>query len=171
MQKWDPFLENILYSDSANVLKKSGKNPIYFKKPHEQSYGSFRELIQILDVLLLDIETLQYNQRAIIASLMYLMIGKHYQQFDLSTVVNEFSRSSAFLSKELLPYNSFFSQFLKIYFELEMEDLFSTIQYVAPYFAVKISFETPIAMKQDKFAPTVRECFDVTLLIISIGTL
>ena len=147
IQKWDLFFEEFLCQNKALSAEDRQRYTIYFKKSTEESYMAFREIIQILDLVLLDVETLQYNQRALVASAMYLMIGKHQQQFDLNTIVNDFSRSSMFLCHDLEDFNEFFSVFLMRYFELELNDLFPTIQYIAPYFAVEISYEMPYAAK------------------------
>ena len=148
MQKWDQFLQQTLLSKTSNVIKQFNKSHIFFKQANEESYNLYREVIQIMDLLLLDIETLQYNQRAIVASAIYLMTGKHYHQFELSTIVHEFSQSSTFLSTEFQEFNDVFSVYLKGCFGFELEDLYASVQYVAPYFAVKISYEMPYTMKR-----------------------
>ena len=148
MQKWDQFLQQSLQSKTSNIMKQTKKAHIFFKQANEESYNYYREVLQIMDLLLLDIETLQYNQRSIVASAIYLMVGKHYHHFELSTIVHEFSHSSTFLSTEFQEFNQFFSVYLKSQFDLELEDLYASIQYVAPFFAVKISYEMPYTIKR-----------------------
>lgn len=147
MQQWDLFFEEFLNQNKALSAEERQRYTIFFKNSTEESYKNFREMIQILDLVLLDVETLQYNQRTIVASALYLMVGKHQQQFDLHTIVNDFSRSSMFLCHDLEDFNEFFSDFMVKQFDLELNDLFPTIQYIAPYFAVEISYEMPYAAK------------------------
>lgn len=52
-----------------------------FKAPNEESYRLFRELFQIVDLCLLDVQSLQYNQRGLVLAVMYLVIGKKLEQF------------------------------------------------------------------------------------------
>lgn len=159
MKQWDAFLQSSLNSLGANLAKQTFNDVIYFKQPNEHSYEIFREIMQIFDLTQLDIETLQYNQRAIVASVMYLMIGKHYEQFDLTTIVNEFPHSSIFLCRDLEDFNRFFSDFLRKEFKFELPDLFPTIQYVAPYFAVKITYNLPFALRKQLKNGNVRFIF------------
>ena len=51
------------------------KNPIYFRQPNQKSYLLFRELFQLIDLYILDLKSLIYQPRLLIASMMYLVIG------------------------------------------------------------------------------------------------
>ena len=51
------------------------KNQIYFRQPNQKSYLLFRELFQLIDLSILDLKSLIYQPRLLIASMMYLVIG------------------------------------------------------------------------------------------------
>ena len=53
--------------------------------------------MQLLDFALLDIHTLRYKNRALVASFMYLILGLKTEQFKENDVISEFPSSSQYL--------------------------------------------------------------------------
>jgi len=144
MNQWDLFVENP--QNLSNV-----KLPIkLFKLPNEESYLLFREYMQILDNLVLEIQTLQYKPRALIASLLYLILGKNLKQFSLQQILEEFPFTSNFLINNKIKFNYVFSTFLTFCFGFEIFELLPTIQYVATFFALNIINNLPTAAKLNK---------------------
>lgn len=99
--------------------------------------------MQLLDITLLDVQTLQYKPRIIVASLMYIILGNGFRQFELEQIVETFPNSSLYLLDQNFAFNDFFAQFLVYHFGINLEDLLPTIQYTSSYFAVQFSYESP----------------------------
>ena len=68
--------------------------------------------MQILDLMILDIQTLQYKPRALIASLMYLLIGKYFHCFTVEEIIKYFPHRSVYLLDDDYAYNDLFANFL-----------------------------------------------------------
>ena len=144
MNQWDLFIEN-----PQNI--RSLKFPLrLFKLPNEESYLLFREYMQILDNIILDIQTLQYKPRALIASLMYLILGKNMKEFTLKQIIDQFPFTSNYLISNKIKFNYFFSEFLTFCFGFEIFELLPTIQYVATFFGLNIVNNLPTAAKLNK---------------------
>ena len=52
------------------------KKNVFFKQTDENSYKMFRELMQMIDCSLIDIQTAQYKPKMLVCSFMYLLIGR-----------------------------------------------------------------------------------------------
>ena len=46
--------------------------------------------MEIIDACYLDIETYQYKQRAIVAGVMFLVLGKHFSEFTFGEISEKF---------------------------------------------------------------------------------
>lgn len=71
MQQWDLFLESSLTAESCFP---SQQIP-YFKRLDEDSYKNYRQVMQILDCAMLDIQTVQYRPKILASSCLYLILG------------------------------------------------------------------------------------------------
>jgi len=146
MNQWDLFIESPQVTNhmKINIATKQ------FKLPNEDSYLLFREFMQILDNIILDAQTLQYKPRALIASVMYLILGKNYMEFSLEQILEEFPFTSNYLISNKIKFNLVFSSFLSFCFGYEIFELLPTIQYVALFFGLNIINNLPIAVKLNK---------------------
>lgn len=147
--QWDAFIDESCLA-KENVLVLSTEQPVKFKLPTQNSYTLFRTLMQLLDLMILDIQTLQYRQRALVLSTMYILLGREYQQFTDELIEQEFPHSSHYLLNDTLAYNALFGVFLQECFGMELANLLPTVQYVATFFAVELDISLPIAAKIDK---------------------
>lgn len=144
LSQWDLYIEKSPYALSHPLILSLGKEAIIqFRQPNEDSYLLFREIMQYLDCITLDVEHLQYNKRTLVASLIYLIVGKSYKQFGLKQIAEEFPSSSMFLLNKQNLYNNFFSNFLEFIVGFQMEELLPSVQYVAPFFKLPLVFELP----------------------------
>lgn len=50
--------------------------PVFFKKPDERSYRNFRQVMQLIDCTILDIQSFQYKTKLLVCSILYLVVGK-----------------------------------------------------------------------------------------------
>ena len=106
--------------------------------------------MQLLDAAILEIQTLQYKQRALVLSIMYVLVGRELQQFTTDMIVQEFPSSSQYLLDESFAYNNLFGHFVQDCFGMKLQDLLPTIQYVSSFFSLDFDISLPIAAKIDK---------------------
>ena len=121
--------------------------------------------MQLIDCALLDVQTLQYKLRPLIASFMYIILGKDFEQFTLPQIIETFPASSLYLLDQTFAFNNLFSDFLQKNFGLELEDLLPCIQYASTYFNLEICKDLPLAVKLNPEGVT-----DVILSLILLGT-
>ena len=152
LSQWDLYIEKASHASAHPLIVSLGNEAIVqFRQPHERSYMLFREIMQYIDCITLDVEHLQYNMRTVIAGLMYLVIGKVYKQFALKQITVEFSsNNSSYLLNKQSQYNDFFAKFLEFTFGLQLEDLLASVQYIAPFFKLPLDFELPRAVQLKK---------------------
>jgi hypothetical protein len=72
MQQWDLFLES---GRGTQECFFGGNGSKYFKRIDEDSYKNYRQVMQILDCALLDIQTVQYKPKILGCSIIYLIMG------------------------------------------------------------------------------------------------
>ena len=94
--------------------------------------------MQLLDCSLLDIQTLQYKLRPLVAAFMYIILGKDYSQFTLETIIEMFPNSSKYLLDKNFAFNDLFAKFLERYFGFQLEDLLPCIQYASTFFSLPV---------------------------------
>ena len=150
MNQWDLYIEHSQYAVKHPLILSFDEGMIQFKQPNEKSYARFRELMQLIDCSLLDSQTLQYKSRALIASLMYLVLGKHYKQFSVQQIVDDFPKSSLYLLDNEYAFNDLFENFLLFSFGFQLIDLLPSIQYASTYFRLNLNFDLPTAAKVNK---------------------
>lgn len=73
MMQWDKYIDEVDYAMHHPCFEEKEKP--YFKKLDNNSYRLFRQLMQFVDCVILDIQTAQYKPILIILSLIYLIIG------------------------------------------------------------------------------------------------
>ena len=141
MQQWDLFVESPMFHGYFPSLK-SHPHP-FFKKTDELSYKNYRELMQLIDCSVADIQTLQYKPRLLVCSFLYLILGKYYCNFKPKQISQEFPDSSLYLLDSELPLNAIYSKFLEFTFGLLLFDLLPTIQFCATFFILPVNFDIP----------------------------
>ena len=148
MTQWDNFAED---SDFARRHMLARQRPLpRFRQPTEHAYALFRELMQLLDAAVLEVQSLQHKPRAIVAAFMYVLLGKELGQFPREKIVEEFPCSSLYLLDESFAFNDLFGRFLSECFALCLLDLLPTIQFAATFFGLPVVINLPVAAKVDK---------------------
>lgn len=76
-QEWDNFLTNNDYVQSHPALEFSlhKLSAVQLHTANSESYEVFREFMQVMDAIQMDVYSLQYSVRAVIASVLYLGLG------------------------------------------------------------------------------------------------
>ena len=100
----------------------------------------------MIDSVSLDIP--RYNSRAIVASILYLVLGVRYQEFTFAFISQNFPMPyglnqyfSNIAGNNM--FNQLFSQFLYQGFGFIFEEIFPTIQYVAAFFQIPFDYSVP----------------------------
>jgi hypothetical protein len=146
MNQWDIYVTTNQYA-TVNPLVQSCED-LTFKSSNETAYARFREVMQLIDAMVLDHTSMQYKPRAVIASVMFLVLGIHVGEFDIEMICNEF----VFSSNRFLSLNSMYSQlfidFLYLSFGFDLHDLAPTIQYVSSFMSIPFNYDLPMYAQQ-----------------------
>lgn len=148
MQKWESFLDSSPLVAEAKMIN-AEREFVKFKLTDEASYMKFREIVQILDSIMLNIEHRQYNPRMLTVSLLYLILGREFGQFKQEKIVEEMPYSSIFLYEDRQGFHKIFSSFVKPLLNMDLTELLPVIQYSAKYFELPLDFDLPIAVKKN----------------------
>lgn len=105
--------------------------------------------MQAVDVSVLDITSLQCDPRYMLASIMYIVLGKGFGLFDSTTVTDQFTQGNLFFAGND-EFNDLFDDFAKLSFGFSLSSILQTIQYVALFFEVPLNKELPSSAKNDK---------------------
>jgi len=150
MNQWDLYIEHSEYAKNHSLIKANKIELMQFKQSNQKSYAKFRELMQLIDCTVLDIQTLQYKPRVLIASMMYILLGKYFKNFTSNQIFEQFPRNSFYLLDKTSEFNDLFGNFLLYSFGFELNDLLPSIQYTSTYVRLPISLDLPKAVKMTK---------------------
>ena len=145
---WDQFVE-LRNEDIGGCLIGAPQKP-KFKLPEEESYQLFRKCYLAIDVILLDIKSLEHLPRVLVASVFYILLGMRMNFYTTEQVIREFPCSSLYLLDESSQMNQIFKLFLNRYLDLELMELLPTVQYVSTFFLMPFVVDLPVAMKIDR---------------------
>lgn len=114
-------------------------------------------LMQLIDCAILEVDTLQYKTRPLVAAFMYIVIGIEYNQFTLETVVERFPSSSLYLLDPSYALNNLFGRYLEHYFGIELEELLPGIQFASSFAGLEVSTKLPsVAVNNKEVVAAVR---------------
>eukprot|EP00826_Nyctotherus_ovalis_P019364 TRINITY_DN15962_c0_g2_i4.p1 TRINITY_DN15962_c0_g2~~TRINITY_DN15962_c0_g2_i4.p1 ORF type:complete len:197 (-),score=43.66 TRINITY_DN15962_c0_g2_i4:172-762(-) len=146
MREWDDYIQCSQYANSHVLLKSLPDPLVVFKVSNEKAYARFRELSQLLDLAILNVDTLKYSPRAVVAGGMYVLLAYHFGQGTAEEIAKRMPENDSFLDARL-PFNDLFGRFLKERFGIELEELLRTIQYMAKFMAFKFDRSIPVQHK------------------------
>lgn len=145
MNQWDIFISTNEYALSHPLIQNS--IDLTFKSSHESSYTRFREVMQIMDLIILDHTSLLYQPRGLVVSIMFLILGIYTGEFDVQKIWNEFTFSSnGFLNPES-EFNQLFIEFIFLSFGFQLHDLAPTIQYVSSFMGIPFNYDLPMCFQ------------------------
>lgn len=96
------------------------KGKVYFKRLDQSSYRMFRQLMQFVDCVILDVQTAQYKPLLIVLSVMYLIIGSKVAGFQFDEIHQVFPRSSHYLLDRSNYFNDLFENFVGMSFGMTL---------------------------------------------------
>jgi hypothetical protein len=130
---------------------------IYFKKTDELCYQVYREVTQMIDLLTLNVATLRYNTRHLVASCIFIVLCMNFE-------VAYFTRSemNAYQFDEEFYYNlinetdsphrylvEIYSSFLHQSFNFTFEDIIYTLTYCSKYMQFEFIYDLPMVMQSN----------------------
>ncbi|CAD8153794.1 unnamed protein product [Paramecium pentaurelia] len=131
--QWDNFI--------TDVQKK-------FRANNTASYKLMLKLQAYIDCCYLDIQTLNYKSRTLVASFMYLILAIEYQQFTKEQIYYEIPKTRKFiLVDSQKSFNKLFTEFVQFSFGFNLVDLIEVIKYAAKFIMLDFKFSDTI---QDK---------------------
>ena len=132
---WDYFVQN------NSKARSMPDNFSTLKSSNSTSYKLFREFMQIIDATTLDIVSLQYKPRAIIASALYLVNGMKYFNISPQQLFDDL-KSKTFQITES-EYSEMFNEFLDVSFGFSLDELIPTIEYLISFLLLSFEYEPP----------------------------
>ena len=124
-KEWDTFvLDNPNLRDSFHL----------FRNDAQLGYSLFKNLFLFLDVMTLDYIHLKYNEKKLCLSLCYLLLGLSLQCFSLDNILHGLSNIQP--NGSFYTFNTVFNFFIKLRFNLELDDLRNEIEYSVLFFDI-----------------------------------
>lgn len=122
---------------------------IRFREASENSYLKYRELIQIADLIILNIDFLQYDLQALAVAIMFIIVGREFGQFSQEEITTEIPYCSDFIFTDRQGFYKVFGTFIEQSLGLDLFDLLETIQFSAKHFRLLLNFDLPLAVKKN----------------------
>lgn len=122
------FWVNVYAEQWDEFSKDSEFGEMKFKEPSEDSYKRYRQLMQIVDSISMEVEHLQYNQRVLAGSAIYIVLSMC--QYSVEEILLIFTKGSKFII-EVNSFNKAFESFALLYLHFSLEEMLPGVQYVA----------------------------------------
>jgi len=124
-------------------MKSKFKENFSLTKLRENSLRSYylcRQFFKIIDVISLDYRSVQYSNRDIVASVVYILIGSRMEYFSLSVILSEYTHNpNAFLN--FSEWNSIFNSFTTRFLNFGLREIKEVILYTSNFFNLR--FDSP----------------------------
>lgn len=124
------FWTNLYATQWDEFSKDSEFAELKFKEPSDDSYRRYRQLMQIVDSFSMEVEHLQYNQRILAGSAIYIVLSTW--QYSIEYILQIYTKGSKFIA-ESNSFNKVFECFAKNILELSLEEMLPGVQYVATF--------------------------------------
>ena len=149
LSQWDVYLESFEeIREKFKMLSNNDNDIIYFKKPDEDTYYNFREITGIIDLIVLDINYLNFSLRKIVAASLFIVIGRNLKIFEEPGNLNDM-RYLLNVTKNNY-FSDIFSDFLHQSFGLSINDIYLAIIYVSKFTKIEFSTELPLIAQTDE---------------------
>ena len=147
MNQWNIFINTNDFALSNPIIQNF--DDLTFKTSNENSYKRFREVMQILDWIILDHNWLLYRPRGLVLSIMFLILGIHVGEFDVQRIYSEFVFSSNGFLNLNSQFNQLFIEFIYLSCGFQLQDLAPTIQYVSSFMSLGFNYDMPMYWQQN----------------------
>jgi hypothetical protein len=102
----------------------------------------FRIYFQIIDFVVLDLDSYQYMDRYISLGTLYLCLGLLLKCFNRNTIVDKFQYDANEISM-FSDFNELFNVFLEQHFKIYLSSLLEVIQFLSKYFCLNFDCSVP----------------------------
>ncbi len=108
--------------------------------------------MQIMDLLVLDLNTFRYEKRKLIASVLFIQLGINFNAFRREEIcsVPDIPMLLMQVEQEMEDFSTMIQHFLLAFFSLSMAELVDSIQFTSKFFALEASSDMPIIIKNKK---------------------
>lgn len=134
--KWDLYVDCFPNQFSHGI---SIENLPKFRTSNSEEYFFFHNFFQIIDLIGLDLQHLQYFQHSLVLSVIYLLVGISLKQFSIYDVINDFAATIETYSA-YYHFNILFNRFLNNYLYCELDDIVDHLQYTSHFFLLKFDY-------------------------------
>jgi hypothetical protein len=136
--KWDEYATTFDQEFAYDINWQNRKLPIFRNHTNEE-YHLFRSLFQILDLITLDLGILNYKEKILVPSVIYLIVGVFLKYFSYNNIILEFSKDiNAYTNYYEL--NVIFNRFLNCFLEIELDDIIEYVYYVSSFFYLEFDY-------------------------------
>lgn len=129
------FITDLAYSQS-NFSKP------YFRRNNASSYNLIRAFFQYLDMIVLDYYYLEYTEKLLGLSLLYILMSNIMGNLDFRILKQKLCFTNEDISRNI-EFNILFERFLFYFWELRLESLFEHIFYISFLIDSQFSINPP----------------------------
>jgi len=135
LNQWDLFIINNTDTTFMHIA---------FKEKNNDSYIRFCHFFHLIDLINMDIKSLQYNKQILACAVLYILLIIQYGAYTFTEILQIFPNSSKFLF-ENNQINTHFNEFCKKFIHIDLNELLPGIQYVANYIDMPFECEIPVS--------------------------
>lgn len=146
--QWDLFIDTVDGIKDKILIGYSEDEILYFKKSDDKSYYNYRKITQLIDLLSLDYNSLDYNQRFLVGGCIFLVMCLHYGlEYDFL--------NKQFISDEIEKYQGLwevFCSFVNQSFDIEVKDIkfFKCMSYCWRFKSFEFNFDLPLVYQVEE---------------------
>lgn len=122
--KWDEFVDGSCANSTA-------KYRVKFYEENLEAYRRFRRLTTVLDITKMHVDILKFDPRALVLSLIYIIVGNEMRQFDRENITSELE---SFSLEQDRGFNRYYSVFTKWALPSDKLELESSLKFLCKIF-------------------------------------
>jgi len=140
--KWDSFMNDIHKFITDLAYSQTQFSKPYFRKNNTSSYNLIRAFFQYLDMIVLDYYYLEFTEKLLGLSLLYILMSNIMGNLDFRLLKEKLCFTIDEINRNI-EFNVLFERFLFYYWELRLEFLFEHIFYVSFLIDSQFSINPP----------------------------
>jgi hypothetical protein len=167
--KWDTFMNDIDKFIFDLAFSQTQFSKPYFRKNNASSYNLIRAFFQYLDIIVLDYSYLEYTEKLLGLSLLYILMSNIMGNLDFRILKERLCFTNEDINKNI-EFNVLFERFLYYYWELRLESLLEHIFFVSFLIDSEFSINPPKPNqnKEDSDKVNLLNFYFLFLLIIKL---
>ena len=139
--QWDLYIDSV--DDIKSQLLKYIKEEqiIYYKKSNDNSYYNYRKICQLIDIIVLDYFSYNFETRVLMSACLFIIICINYK-FDYNFKKKNFRQKTAFSKYIFSVYNQFINQSFD--YNFNNENIQKALNYCYQFKDFNFTFELPL---------------------------